>query len=134
VPPGQCSTAADPVRVVIADDDHLFAAMLRARLSAHPDFDVVGIADDGRAALALAEQLEPDLVLMDLNMPAVDGIEATRRICALPAAPRVVLVTGEDQESDGRAYAAGASAYLRKSPDMVALIDVIVAVAQLSGV
>ena len=133
VPPGQRSLAADPVRVVIADDDFLFAAMLRTRLSAHPDLDVVGMADDGRTALALAEELEPDLVLMDVNMPALDGIEATRRIRALPDAPTVVLVTGADGPTDGRAYAAGAAAYLRKSADILPLIDVIVAVSQLSG-
>jgi DNA-binding NarL/FixJ family response regulator len=122
-----------PVRVVIADDDRIFAHMIRARLGLRPDLEVVGIASDGDEAVALVEEFEPDLVLMDVNMPVMDGIEATRLICALPDAPTVVMVTGEDEDADARAYEAGAAAYLRKSVELVSLIDVVLAVAQLAG-
>jgi DNA-binding NarL/FixJ family response regulator len=116
-----------PVRVVIADDDRLFARMLRTRLNEQPDIEVVGMAEDGRRAVTLVEEFEPDLVVMDVNMPVMDGVEATRRIRALESPPSVVMITGEDDDADARAYEAGAAAYVRKSGDLVALIDVIVA-------
>jgi len=122
----------DRIRVVVADDDWLFARMLQVRLSAHPDLEVVGTAGDGSEAVALAEELAPDIVLMDVTMPVLDGVEATRLIRALPEPPAVVLVTGEDEDDLG-AYEAGAAAYLRKSLDLVSLIDVIVALTQLAG-
>jgi DNA-binding NarL/FixJ family response regulator len=123
---GQCNH--DPIRIVIADDDRLFAGMVRAQLSARTEFEVVGIAGDGREAVALTEELEPDLVLMDVAMPLLDGVEASRLIRAAPNGPKVVLVTGDDEDLDGRAYRAGAAAYLRKS-DLVGLIDLILAVS-----
>ena len=116
----------------MVDDDWLFARMLQVRLSAHPDLEVVGTAGDGSEAVALAEELAPDIVLMDVTMPVLDGVEATRLIRALPEPPAVVLVTGEDEDDLG-AYEAGAAAYLRKSLDLVSLIDVIVALTQLAG-
>jgi DNA-binding NarL/FixJ family response regulator len=133
VPPGQGPSAPDGVRIVIADDDRMFARMVRDRLSEVEDVEVVGIANDGREAIHLADTLRPDVVLMDVNMPRLDGIEATRRIHELPNEIAVVLITGEDAASDARAYEAGAAAYLRKSIGLVALMDVIVAVSQLVG-
>lgn len=120
------------LRVVIADDDPLFAALLRARLVLRPELDVVGIARDGGEAVALAEDLLPDLLLMDVNMPRVDGIEATRLVRDLPDPPTVVLITGDDEDADARAYEAGAAAYLQKSVDIVSLIDVVVAVSRVA--
>jgi len=128
-PPGPPQT---PLRVVIADDDRLFARMMRARLSALPEIEVVGLAPDGRRALALAEELEPDVVLMDVHMPVMDGVEATRLIRALEEPPAVVLITGEDAAADAAAFEAGAAAYLRKSGDLIDVIDVIVAFSQLT--
>jgi DNA-binding NarL/FixJ family response regulator len=119
----------DPIRIVIADDDRLFASMVRTKLSARAEFDVVGIARNGREAVALAEHFEPDLVLMDVAMPLLDGVEASRVIREAPNAPTVVLVTGDDEDLDTRAYGAGAAAYLRKSEDLVGLIDLILAVS-----
>jgi len=123
----------DAVRVVLADDDPLFARAMRARLSLHPELEIVGIASDGVEAVDLAAALEPDIVLMDVSMPRLDGIAATERIRQQPSPPAVVLITGDDQESDSRAYEAGAAAYLRKSTDLLGLVDVIVAVSQLVG-
>jgi len=128
-PPGPPQT---PLRVVIADDDRLFARMMRARLSALPEIEVVGLAADGRRALVLAEELEPDVVLMDVHMPVMDGVEATRLIRALEEPPAVVLITGEDAAADAAAFEAGAAAYLRKSGDLIDVVDVIVAFSQLT--
>jgi DNA-binding NarL/FixJ family response regulator len=118
----------DPVRIVIADDDHLFARMARARLAERSEFEVVGIAENGREAVELADELEPDLVLMDVSMPVLDGVEASRLIHAAENPPAVVLMTGEDGELEARAYEAGAAGYLRKSAGLGAVVDVIIAV------
>jgi len=131
LPPGM--PPRDRIRIVVADDDWLFAQLLQVQLSAQPDLEVVGIAGDGSEAVDLAQKLSPDIVLMDVTMPVLDGVEATRLIRALPEPPTVVLVTGEDDDTDLGAYEAGAAAYLRKSLDLVSLIDVIVAFSQLAG-
>jgi DNA-binding NarL/FixJ family response regulator len=133
VPLAPATPPPDPLRILIADDDRLFARMLRTRLNAHPHLEIVGIAGDGSKAVALAEELEPDLVVMDINMPVVDGIEAARQMRGLVHVPKVVLVTGEDGDVGAKPYDAGADAYLRKSVDLVSLIDVIIAMSQVVG-
>jgi DNA-binding NarL/FixJ family response regulator len=106
--------AQPPIRVVIADDHRLFAETLGLTLEADPRLEVVGYARDGREAVKLAISLEPDVVLMDLDMPLVDGIEATSAICrSLPA--RVAILTASPLPEEAlRARAAGAEAYLTK--------------------
>lgn len=121
-----------PVRIVIADDDPVFGRMVQAHLSVHGEFEVVGLAADGREAIKLAEELEPDLMLLDVSMPGLDGIEAARIIRQGERPPSVVLVTGEDDASDARAYKAGAAAYVRKTGDVVPLMDAILTVSQLA--
>lgn len=121
-----------PLRVVIADDDFLFARMVRAHLSEHPSFEVVGIGANGEEAIGLSDELHPDLILMDVHMPIRNGIEAARVVRANPDPPTVVLLTGEDDELDARAYAAGAAAYLHKSADLVSLINIVLAMAQVA--
>ena len=124
---------ADRTRILIADDDRLFAEMLRSALAAHDGFEVVAVVENGQEAVAGVEDLQPGIVLMDVAMPVLDGIEATRLIRDLPNPPAVVLITGEASDVvDRSAYAAGASAYLRKSQELVAVIDVVVAVSQVS--
>ena len=106
--------------------------MLRNALASHDQFEVVGVVGNGAEAVAEAEALKPALVLMDLTMPLLDGIEATRQIRTMPDPPMVVLITGEESEAaDKRAYEAGASAYLRKSEELVSVIDVVIAVSGL---
>ena len=112
-PPARDGTA--PIRIVIADDHTLFAEALALAFKSDPRFEVVGLAENGREALALAASLHPDVVLMDLHMPVMDGIEATRRLGVAAPGARVVVVTASTSPEDSeRARAAGALAYIRK--------------------
>lgn len=105
----------EPIRVLIADDHPHFRDGMRALLLSAPDVEVVGEAGDGEKAISMAERLQPDVVLMDLNMPGVGGIEATRRI--IHTSPHIaVLVVSmyEDDDSVFAALKAGARGYLLK--------------------
>jgi DNA-binding NarL/FixJ family response regulator len=103
------------MKAVIADDQTTVREALQTLLSTMPDIEVVGSAGDGEQALALVAQSAPDVVLMDLRMPHVDGIEATRRIrAAHPETQVVVLTTYADEESILDALRAGAIGYLTK--------------------
>lgn len=110
-------TAGLPIRVLVVDDQALVRAGFRMILEIEPDLEVVGEAADGGSAVALAAEVSPDVVLMDVRMPGVDGIEATRRLLADGAsgAARVVMLTTFDM--DQYVYAAlqaGASGFLLK--------------------
>ena len=119
------------VRVLIADDHRLFAEALRTILSADQRIEVVGLAASGEEAVQQAGELEPDVVLMDINMPGVDGVEATRRIRAgLPDA-QVLMVTGSDSREDvDAARSAGAAGYVTKDKIAAELIGAIFDVSQ----
>ncbi len=107
--------APNVIRVVVADDEPLFAAMVEAMLSGEEDISVVGKARDGREAVRLARDLNPDLVLMDVSMPVMDGIEATREIRERDPGACVVILTGGTSPADiDRARKAGAAAYITK--------------------
>ena len=102
-------------RIVIADDQALFREGLRTLLSTRPDMDVVGEAADGDEAVALVEQLRPSVVLMDLRMPKVDGIQATARLRErCPEIPVLVLTTFDDDEALWGALDAGAAGFVLK--------------------
>jgi DNA-binding NarL/FixJ family response regulator len=103
------------VRLALADDQALVRAGFRALLENTPDIEVVGEAADGRAAVELAVRTKPDVVLMDVRMPVLDGIEATREICAaLPATRVIMLTTFEIDEYVFAALRVGASGFLLK--------------------
>jgi DNA-binding NarL/FixJ family response regulator len=103
------------VRVLICDDQPLVRAGVRSLLSTQADIEIVDDATDGAAAIAAAQRLRPDVVLMDIRMPGVDGIAATRTITEGEAAPRVLVLTTYDQdEYVFEALAAGASGFLLK--------------------
>lgn len=102
------------MKILIADDHALFRDSLRSLLASH-DYEVVGEARTGEEAVALCGQLAPDVVLMDLEMPGLDGIEATRRVAAMHPGTKVVVLTASDSEEDlFEAIKAGASGYLLK--------------------
>jgi len=103
------------VRVLIADDDPLFIEALEAILGIESEIEVAGRANDGEEATRLAGELEPDVVLMDLSMPVLDGFEASRRIRAEAPTTTVVVLTGSSYAEDvKKAYDAGASGYVTK--------------------
>jgi DNA-binding NarL/FixJ family response regulator len=107
--------SAPPVRVLIVDDDALMRAGLRAVLSSDPGVNVVGEAADGSAAPDSARRLRPDVVLMDVRMPGVDGIRATREVLATSPEVRVVILTTfEEDDYIFGALGAGASGFLLK--------------------
>ena len=114
------------IRVLLVDDHAVVRVGLRLFLADQADLEVVGEADDGASAVARAQELVPDVVLMDLRMPRLDGIEATRQIrAALPQTAVVVLTTYTDTANIGKAIAAGAIGYVPKDvppPELAATI------------
>jgi len=118
------------IRVLIADDQELVRTGFRVILDAEPDLEVVGEAGDGRETVELVPQKRPDVVLMDIRMPNLDGIEATRRITALPRAPRVLMLTTFDlDEYVYEALRAGASGFLLKDAGADELLHAVRVVA-----
>jgi DNA-binding NarL/FixJ family response regulator len=119
-----------PVRVLIADDEPLFVEMLEALLDADPRIEVVGAARDGGEAVQLAIELEPDVTLMDISMPAMDGIEAVRRIVDRQPEAAIVMLTGSSAASDvDRSRQAGAVGFLTKDRIHSELIETVLGVA-----
>ena len=114
------------IRVLLADDEELVRTGIRMILDAEPDITVVGDAVDGADAIAQAEELAPDVVLMDIRMPHMDGLEATRRIGAARSGPKVVVLTTFDlDEHVYAALAAGASGFLLKDTPAAQLVHAI---------
>ncbi|MFF6917318.1 response regulator [Streptomyces sp. NPDC012466] len=120
------------VRVVLADDERMVRTALRAILSAEPDLEVVGEAATGTEAVSVVRELRPDVVLMDVRMPEIDGIRATEQILAtLDEPPRIVVVT--TFENDSYVYdalRAGAAGFLLKRADADALVQAVRLVAR----
>jgi DNA-binding NarL/FixJ family response regulator len=112
-----------PLRILVCEDDDRLAALVVELLTDDARFTVVGRAKDGADAVFLTEQHTPDIVLMDIGMPGLDGIEATSAILARDARQHVVIYTGSNEYEDvARADAAGAAGFLHKdaltSPDL----------------
>jgi DNA-binding NarL/FixJ family response regulator len=121
---------SEPIRILIADDHPLFRAGLRSLLESVPDTDVVGEATSGQAAVELARTLTPDVVVMDLNMPDLNGIEATRQIVQKTNDIHVLVMTmHEDDESVFSALRAGAHGYQLKGAAQAETLRAIRAVA-----
>lgn len=117
------------LRVLIVDDDRLFAEAVKALLARDDGVEVVGYAANGDEGVALAESLAPDLVLMDLEMPVLDGLEATRRIAQRTAAVILILTSSSDRADIAQARRAGAVGLLRKELDPDELVERVLALA-----
>lgn len=118
------------ITVLVADDHPLFRDGLRFTLDQMTDIEVVGEAVDGREAVRLAVELDPDIVIMDINMPVLDGLAATRHLAERGDRPRVLVLTMyEDDESVFTALKAGAAGYLLKGADPEQLLNAVRAVA-----
>ena len=121
----------NPIRVLLVDDQALFREGLHTLLSVHADLAVVGEAGNGQEALERAEALQPDVVLMDVQMPVLDGVAATRRLhSALPACRVILLTTFDDDEYVFEGLRAGAVGYLLKDAPSARLVDAIRAAAR----
>ncbi|GAB3632520.1 response regulator [Microbacterium sp. AGC85] len=106
------------IRVLLVDDQALFRAGIRMLVSSQPDMEVVAEAGDGQEALAAVARVSPDVVLMDIRMPVMDGLTATAEILKSPDAPKVVMLTTFDlDEAAARAIRQGASGFLLKDAE-----------------
>jgi DNA-binding NarL/FixJ family response regulator len=124
-------TSPSPVRIVVADDHQVVRGGFAALLDTQPDFTVIGTACDGAQAVRICRALRPDLVLMDVRMPGVDGIEATRQLTGSPGdGPRILILTTFDlDEYVYDALRAGASGFLLKDVTAERLFDAVRVVA-----
>jgi len=121
---------SEPLRVVLADDHPMFREGLRFTLEREPDIAVVGEAPTGTAAVRLVEELVPDVVVMDLAMPELGGLEATRRLTEAGVRTRVLVLTmSEDDDTVFAALRAGAGGYLVKGADPGQVVSAVRAVA-----
>ena len=119
----------DPIRVLIADDHALFRRGLEMVLSGEPGLELVGEASDGQEAVQLATEVVPDVVLMDIRMPKITGIEAARQMKEVAPSAKIVMLTISDEEEDlFEAIRAGASGYLLKDIPLDELADSVRAV------
>lgn len=124
-------SAQAPIRLLLADDHTLFRHGIRALLSSIPDVQLVGEAATGEEAVAKAASLQPDVILMDVRMPDLSGIEATRRVLAANPEIRIVVLTMlEDDDSVFAAMRAGARGYVIKGADESEMLRVVRAVAR----
>ena len=118
------------IRVLLADDQALVRSGFRLILEAREDIEIVGEAEDGGEAVELALRFEPDVILMDVRMPRLDGVEATRRLTAAGSRARVVILTTFDlDEYVHEAIRAGASGFLLKDVQPAQLVDAVRVVA-----
>jgi DNA-binding NarL/FixJ family response regulator len=117
------------IRVVLVDDQELVRAGFKMVLDVQPDIEVIGEAGDGAQAIELLRSVHPDVVLMDVRMPRMDGIEATRQICRGPDSPKVIILTTFDlDEYAFAAIKAGASGFMLKDAGPAQLVEAIRAV------
>ena len=123
-PPGPDESISREIRVFLADDQPLLTVLLARLLAKDPRITIVGSAPDGLKAFHSAASLHPDLVLTDLHMPLMDGVELTRRLKQLPNPPVVFVVTSDDTpEALTRSLEAGADAFLVKAVDLSAQLQ-----------
>lgn len=121
----------EPIRLLVSDDHALFREGLRALFSATPDIEIIGEADTGEKTLALAEALQPDIILMDINMPDMDGIQTTRQVLRANPTIGVIMVTMLEEDAPlFSAMRAGARGYVLKGARHQELLQTVRAVAR----
>ena len=126
----EAAAVSNKIRVLIVDDHRLFAETLEALLATDERIEVVGSARDGKEAVRLWRKLRPDVILMDISMPVMDGFEATRRIREQGKDACVLMLTGSNARTDvDRARKAGAAGYVTKDRIAADLIEAIVETA-----
>jgi two-component system, NarL family, nitrate/nitrite response regulator NarL len=126
----EAAAVSNKIRVLVADDQPLFAETLEALLATDRRIAVVGAARDGKEAIRLWQELRPDVILMDISMPVMDGFEATRRIRHERGDACVLMLTGSNSRTDvDLARKAGAAGYVTKDRIAADLIDAIVEIA-----
>jgi DNA-binding NarL/FixJ family response regulator len=118
----------EPTRVLVADDEPLIRLMLRAALNRQPDLTLVGEAEDGAEALALATELRPDVVVLDISMPELDGLEVTRRLRA-DTNPCLILIFSSASGSEASALDAGADRFMDKAGGVADAVDAVLALS-----
>ncbi len=124
----------DPIRILVVDDHALFRQIVRQAFVAHPSLRVVGEAGDAEQALALARRLQPHVVLMDLGLPGIDGVEATRRLWTELPSVQVLAVSASDEQASLLAVLeAGAKGYVLKTNDAEQLVSSVEAIAAGKG-
>jgi DNA-binding NarL/FixJ family response regulator len=120
----------ETIRILIADDHNIFRKGVRALLNSLPNMEVVGEAEDGSAVMKMAAELQPDVILMDIQMPNINGIEATRQIVNdYPDMGIIMLTMFDDDNSTFSAMRAGAKGYILKGASQVEMIRTIEGVA-----
>ena len=124
------SVMEPPIRLLLVDDEARVRQGLRMCMAGEPDFEVIGEAAEGEAAVALAGQLQPDVVVLDVHMPGLDGIEATRELTVSEPSVRVVILSLQDDTGTRReAMASGAAAFVGKQEGIARLFEAIRQVA-----
>ena len=124
------SVMDSPIRLLLVDDEARVRQGLRMCMAGEPDFDVIGEAEEGEGAVRLATRLHPDVVVLDLRMSGVDGIEATKELAVAEPSARVVILSLQDDAGTRReAIASGASAFVGKQEGILRLFEVIRTVA-----
>src|SRR5215813_3470575 len=123
--PWRSTVSEQPIRILIADDHPVFRFGLRALVESQPDMVVVAEAQDGEESVRLAQSLRPDVVLMDVNMLGVNGIEATRRITASDSDTAILIITMFDDDTVFTALQAGARGYLLKGAQGAKILQAI---------
>jgi len=118
------------VRIVIVDDQLIARELFKAILAQEPEFEVVGEFASGEAVLEKAVELQPDIILMDIHMPGMDGLTATRKLKQLvPASDIIILTSSENPAMLRKSLACGASGYIVKGPDQTSLVSAIKTIA-----
>lgn len=115
-----------PIKLLIVEDDNLYRSVLNDFLKSNSNFQIVGVAEDGQTAIYLTKECKPDLVIMDLGLPVLEGIDAIKKIKEIDASVKVLVLTGHTDEKEAiESIAAGATAYVNKDIDMHHLITII---------